>query len=87
MTHDKIKTLYERRKKNMKKRKKWYRILSFVLTVAMLAGFCPQGVSFKGMQLTTPKAEAADAISNPKIEKVTSMNNTCRGSMKQSVNR
>ena len=33
----------------MKKRKKWYRILSFVLTVAMLAGFCPQGVSFKGM--------------------------------------
>lgn len=60
----------------MKKRKKWYRILSFVLTVAMLAGFCPQGVSFKGMQLTTPKAEAADAISNPKIEKVTSMNNT-----------
>ena len=60
----------------MKKRKCWYRILSFVLTVAMLAGFCPQGVSFKGMQLTTPEAEAADAISNPKIEKVTSMNNT-----------
>ena len=53
----------------MKKRKCWYRILSFVLTVAMLAGFCPQGVSFKGMQLTTPEAEAADAISNPKIKK------------------
>lgn len=49
----------------MKKRKRWYRIVSFVLTVAMLAGFCPQGVSFKGVQLTTPEAEAATTLKNP----------------------
>lgn len=51
----------------MKKRKCWYRILSFVLTVAMLAGFCPQGVSFKGMQLTVPEVKAATTLKNPQI--------------------
>lgn len=51
----------------MKKRKCWYRILSFVLTVAMLAGFCPQGVSFKDMQLTVPEVKAATTLKNPQI--------------------
>ena len=51
----------------MKKRKCWYRILSFVLTVAMLAGFCPQGISFKDMQLTVPEVKAATTLKNPQI--------------------
>lgn len=57
----------------MKKRKRWYRIVSFALAVAMLAGFCPQGVSFKGMQLTAPEAEAAQSISNPRKVEDSSM--------------
>ena len=51
----------------MKKRKCWYRILSFVLTVAMLAGFCPQGISFKDMQLTVPEVKAATTLKNPQL--------------------
>ena len=49
----------------MKKRKIWHRILSFVLTVAMLAGFCPQGISFKDTQLTVPEVKAATTLKNP----------------------
>ena len=49
----------------MKKRKIWHRILPFVLTVAMLAGFCPQGISFKDMQLTVPEVKAATTLKNP----------------------
>lgn len=49
----------------MKKRKIWHRILPFVLTVAMLAGFCPQGISFKDTQLTVPEVKAATTLKNP----------------------
>ena len=49
----------------MRKRKIWHRILSFVLTVVMLAGFCPQGISFKDTQLTTPEVKAATTLKNP----------------------
>lgn len=49
----------------MKKRKIWHRLLSFVLTVMMLSGFCPQGISFKDVQLTVPEVKAATTLKNP----------------------
>lgn len=49
----------------MRKRKICHRILPFVLTVVMLAGFCPQGISFKDMQLTVPEVKAATTLKNP----------------------
>ena len=49
----------------MKKRKIWHRIVPFVLTVTMLAGFCPQGISFKDTQLTVPEVKAATTLKNP----------------------
>ena len=64
-TYDRINLSNEGRKKNMKKRKIWHRILPFVLTVAMLAGFCPQGISFKDTQLTVPEVKAATTLKNP----------------------
>lgn len=49
----------------MKKGKVLYRIVSFALTVALLVGFCPQGISFKDMQLTVPEVKAATTLKNP----------------------
>lgn len=49
----------------MKKSKIWQRIVPFVLTVVMLAGFCPQGISFKDIQLTAPEVKAATTLKNP----------------------
>ena len=50
------------------------RLLAFVLSVTMLAGLCPQGVSFFGMSLTLPKVQAAQhTLSNPRIAKDSSM--------------
>ena len=61
----------------MKKQRKYgslSRLLAFVLSVIMLAGLCPQGVSFFGMSLTLPKARAAQhTLSNPRIVKDSSM--------------
>ena len=61
----------------MKKQQKHgglYRLLAFVLSVTMLAGLCPQGVSFFGMPLTLPKVQAAQhTLSNPRIVKDSSM--------------
>ena len=51
----------------MKKGKVLYRIVSFVLTVALLVGFCPQGVSLNNYQLTVPETEAATTLKNPQI--------------------
>lgn len=64
--------------KSMKKQRKHRslsRLLAFVLSVIMLAGLCPQGVSFFGMSLTLPKVQAAQrTLSNPRIVKDSSMN-------------
>ena len=49
------------------------RITAFILSVAMLAGFCPQGVSFADIPVTLPKVNAAENISNPRIVKDSSM--------------
>lgn len=49
----------------MKKGKVLYRIVSFALTVALLVGFCPQGVSLNNYQLTVPETEAATTLKNP----------------------
>lgn len=61
----------------MKKQRKYgslSRLLAFVLSVTMLAGLCPQGVSFFGMSLTLPKVQAAQrTLSNPRIVKDSSM--------------
>ena len=61
----------------MKKQRKYgslSRFLAFVLSVTMLAGLCPQGVSFFGMSLTLPKVQAAQhTLSNPRIVKDSSM--------------
>ena len=48
-------------------------ITAFILSVAMLAGFCPQGVSFADIPITLPKVNAAENISNPRIVKDSSM--------------
>ena len=39
----------------------------------MLAGFCPQGVSFADIPITLPKVHAAENIRNPRIVKDSSM--------------
>ena len=60
----------------MKKQRKHInlsRITAFILSVAMLAGFCPQGVSFADIPITQPKVNAAENISNPRIVKDSSM--------------
>ena len=60
----------------MKKQRKHInlsRITAFILSVAMLAGFCPQGVSFADIPITLPKVNAAENISNPRIVKDSSM--------------
>lgn len=45
--------------KKQRKHRSLSRLLAFVLSVIMLAGLCPQGVSFFGMSLTLPKVQAA----------------------------
>ena len=60
----------------MKKQRKHInlsRITAFILSVAMLAGFCPQGVSLADIPITLPKVNAAENISNPRIVKDSSM--------------
>ena len=60
----------------MKKQRKHInlsRITAFILSVAMLAGFCPQGVSLADIPVTLPKVNAAESISNPRIVKDSSM--------------
>ena len=49
------------------------RLTAFILSVAMLAGFCPQGVSFADIPITVSKVNAAENISNPIIVKDSSM--------------
>ena len=61
--------------KKQRKHRSLSRLLAFVLSVIMLAGLCPQGVSFFGMSLTLPKVQAAQrTLSNPRIVKDSSMN-------------
>lgn len=60
----------------MKKQRKHInlsRITAFILSIAMLAGFCPQGVSLADIPITLPKVNAAENISNPRIVKDSSM--------------
>ena len=57
----------------MKKGKVLYRIVSFVLTVALLVGFCPQGVSIANFPVTLPEVVASENISNPRKVKDSSM--------------
>ena len=57
----------------MKKRQILHRLLVFVLTIAMLAGICPQGIHIADVPLTLPEVKAADTIGNPKIEEDTTM--------------
>lgn len=59
--------------KRQRKRMDINRIMGFILSIAMLAGFCPQGVSFADIPIILPKVQAADNISNPRIVKDTSM--------------
>ena len=49
------------------------RIMAFVLLVAMLAGFCPPGISLADIPVTLPKVNAAENIRNPRIVKDSSM--------------
>ena len=60
----------------MKKQRKHInlsRITAFILSVAMLAGFCPQGVSLADIPITLPKVNAAENIRNPRIVEDSSM--------------
>lgn len=56
----------------MKKRKIWNQVLSFVLTVAMLTGICPQGVDAADILKTVSKSQTV-SINNPRIVKDDSM--------------
>ena len=49
------------------------RLTAFILSVAMLAGFCPQGVSLADIPITLPKVNAAENIRDPRIVKDSSM--------------
>ena len=57
----------------MKKRKILHRLLVFVLTIAMLAGICPQGVSAADILTTVSKSQTAVSINNPRIVQDESM--------------
>ena len=60
----------------MKKQRKHInlsRITAFILSVAMLAGFCPEGVSLADIPITLPKVNAAENIRKPRIVKDSSM--------------
>ena len=60
--------------KKQRKHRSLSRLLAFVLSVTILAGLCPQGVSFFGMALTLPKLQAAQhTLRNPRIVKDSSM--------------
>ena len=49
------------------------RITAWIVSVLILAGFCPQGVSLADLPITLPKVNAAENISNPKIVEDSSM--------------
>ena len=57
----------------MKKRKILHRLLVFVLTIAMLAGICPQGVSAADILTTVSKSQTAVSVNNPRIVQDESM--------------
>lgn len=61
--------------KKITKKRKLYRLIAWLLAIAMLSGYVPQGVSLKGLNLfkNMGKVQAAATLQNPRIVKDSSM--------------
>ena len=57
------------------KKRKLHRLIAWLLSIAMLSGYVPQGASLKGLNLfkNMGKVEAAATLQNPRIVKDSSM--------------
>ena len=61
--------------KKITKKRKLHRLIAWVLAIAMLSGYVPQGISLKGLELfkNMGKVQAATTLQNPRIVKDSSM--------------
>lgn len=61
--------------KKITKKRKLYRLIAWLLAIAMLSGYVPQGVSLKRLNLfkNMGKVQAATTLQNPRIVKDSSM--------------
>ena len=61
--------------KKITKKRKLHRLIAWVLAIAMLSGYVPQGISLKGLELfkNMGKVQAATILQNPRIVKDSSM--------------
>ena len=61
--------------KKITKKRKLHRLIAWLLAIAMLSGYVPQGVSLKGLNLfkNMGKVQAATTLQNPRIVKDSSM--------------
>ena len=61
--------------KKITKKRKLHRLIAWLLAIAMLSGYVPQGVSLKGLNVfkNMGKVQAATTLQNPRIVKDSSM--------------
>lgn len=61
--------------KKITKKRKLHRLIAWLLAIAMLSGYVPQGVSLKGLDVfrNMGKVQAATTLQNPRIVKDSSM--------------
>lgn len=61
--------------KKITKKRKLYHLIAWLLAIAMLSGYVPQGISLKGLNLfkNMGKVQAAATLQNPRIVKDSSM--------------
>ena len=61
--------------KKITKKRKLHRLIAWLLAIAMLSGYVPQGVSLKGLDVfrNMGKVQAAATLQNPRIVKDSSM--------------
>ena len=57
--------------KKITKKRKLHRLIAWLLSIAMLSGYVPQGASLKGLNLfkNMGKVQAAATLQNPRIVK------------------
>ena len=61
--------------KKITKKRKLHRLIAWLLAIAMLSGYVPQGVSLKGLDVfkNMGKVQAATTLQNPRLVKDSSM--------------
>lgn len=61
--------------KKITKKRKLHRLIAWLLAIAMLSGYVPQGASLKGLDVfkNMGKVQAATTLQNPRIVKDSSM--------------